>query len=718
MLRPYFDRARRLLSSASFLGLIVAFGGMARAATTAAESLASLEADVRAKPTNAIAAMRLGSALTHRDWLVPTRPPTNTVFAGAATKVTAATNEFPAPSRQVRLRVLPNSVELLQEPDGKVAASIEATAPWETVAWHPSSALVVLGRKGALEIRDGQTLARVPFDTERVDGAALAFSPDGLWLAAACRQGGIDLWDWSEGQLLAEGLSTRTGFTGIEFSTDGRYLRVSAPTGPVTLDARPSRSLGPWMVHTSAVVQAVGFPDRSRTLTLHADGTMRFWGVDAQEAAPSMRLATVPLAIVPSADRRTVATLLAPGKVRVWDTVTMRPIGEWLNHPGGAVGVAFDGPRRHVWTGGGDSIRCWEYKRSVVRLANVSTGAPVAALVGSPNAGWVAVLRRGAAGPVASWWPAADTNAIPIHEIAVGGTNVFALSPNSDQLLAAVTPSRLGRWDLGSGKTVGPDIDHGAPITFAGWSVDSKHFITVGDDHAVRVWDLRGEKPTSVAVPVPGTVIDAELDGLAEHLLVCGSDRRWRVLDVATGAPITESWPLDPKTRFPAMKPVRLPGARWAGGGTEVLVTDTALGARWMPLLPKAAAPAWLPDLAAGIAGEGTGDPVERIEGVRGALAREPLIAGPWVDWGRWWTADRMARPASLPNGPKADALVERGIALDIPNGLLELIRLDPSAPRLRAVLMEQMWTNIFWARPRRMEQAGWLRQRGAVDGK
>ena len=59
-------------------------------------------------------------------------------------------------------------------------------------------------------------------------------------------------------------------------------------------------------------------------------------GVDVRGAAPGTR----------------ETDLLAPGKARLWDTGTMRPIGEWLNPPGATAGLAL-----HAGTGSFVAVR-------------------------------------------------------------------------------------------------------------------------------------------------------------------------------------------------------------------------------------------------------------------------------------------------------------------------------------------------------------------------
>ncbi len=683
--------------------------GLTRAAA-APESLSSLATELRSHPGDYLTAARVGSALMHRDWLLPSRPPTNTVWLPSPSRLAALPTEIPSPNHRLTLRLTPDHLELVQASDASLIARTNSSRDWKSAGWHPGGVVVALAREGTLELRDAETLARLPLDSARFDGAAFAFSPDGLWLAASDPAGGVNLWDWAENRLLAQGQTARTGIRELSFSADGRWLRMRSADGEVTLDVRPSRTLGPWFVHTSPVIHAGLLADGRRTLTLHADGLLRMWSGGERETKGAMQLSSYPAMVVDSPDHAWAAIALPGGKARLWSATNSRPVGDWITHPGGIAGLAFDPTGHWLWIGGGTTLRTWDISVRPQRPGTISTGAPIVSLAGSPDSAWVAALRATDTGPVLQWWPSTDTNGVPIHEVKLGATNLIAFDPASHQILAATAPDRIGRWHLATGERVGPEIVTRGRVAMAGWSPDGERLVTAGFDGLVQVWQLKDAQPVGIAIPMGGPVRHAELDPTGNRVLVSAPDRSWRVFDVATGRPLTESWPLS--GRIPVHRPIRAEGVRFTSDGSQVLVPDTELGVRWVPLPPLAAPPSWLSNFVSAVLGEGPGDPTVGLEAVRTELTREPMVKGAWEGWARWMLADRAQRPTSPGNALGMEALAGRSADLNETPGLLEAARLDPSFEWVQRNLMRQMRTNLFWPRPLHLQQSVWLENR------
>lgn len=118
-------------------------------------------------------------------------------------------------------------------------------------------------------------------DVELADRTA--FSPDGKWIASACRNGEIIAWDLdSDRRVVFKGHTGRV--RALAFSPDGKSLASGGSDYTVRLwDARTGRELN-YLGQTGYVQRIVFSPDGGRLVTGDAeDGAVKIWSVAAGE---------------------------------------------------------------------------------------------------------------------------------------------------------------------------------------------------------------------------------------------------------------------------------------------------------------------------------------------------------------------------------------------------------------------------------------------------
>lgn len=194
---------------------------------------------------------------------------------------------------------------------------------------------------------------------------SVAFSPDGLWLAAGSSDHTIKVWDST--QPVVEPKQRLTGHSdwvwGVAFSPDGKRLASASADKTVRVwDAATGSPLLTLNGHTEAVHSVAFAPDGRLIVSAEWDGTLKLWDANTGELRRTLTGHTGKVnRAVFSRDGRVIASASADGTVRLWETATGRELAI-LNANGGPVwdvafswdgaqlAAALDGGAVQVWT--------------------------------------------------------------------------------------------------------------------------------------------------------------------------------------------------------------------------------------------------------------------------------------------------------------------------------------------------------------------------------
>jgi WD40 repeat protein/DNA-binding SARP family transcriptional activator len=196
----------------------------------------------------------------------------------------------------------------------------------EDVAWSADgSLLATASTRGLIRIvdRSGNQVATLQEPGFRV--SAVRFSPDGRLLATArlpfgsLGAGGwrVTIWNWKEGTAVR----TVPALAGaLAFSPDGAWIATAPSFGPVRIwDVRSGDEVARLVGHTGAVNDVEFAPDGGLLATGSVDGTVRLW--DAKAGVERLVLRGhegVVWDVAFSRDGSKLASASPDGKVRVW----------------------------------------------------------------------------------------------------------------------------------------------------------------------------------------------------------------------------------------------------------------------------------------------------------------------------------------------------------------------------------------------------------------
>lgn len=407
----------------------------------------------------------------------------------------------------------------------------------KAVAFAPDGAtLVVAGGDARAEIRDADTLEELQvFHGHDGDLFAVAFSPDGDWVASAGNEAAV--WDPRTGEQILSVVGHTATIADLEFRADGSRLVTSAEDGTTrvwdvsvpggrevaALEGPPPPALG--TVAFDPAGERLAAPGRGE-IRLHQTGT---WEVLA--TLPIEAGAVGDLTFSPDGSRVAAGEFDPPpgpgveGTLVIWDSTTGERLVEVPGHGGIIWDIAFSPDGSLVATGTDDEgvVRVLDAasgeQQARYRLAEGSVssvefiGDGDGLFVGGQDAGYIIDPRTGEqvrafagadesilddrltrdgelvtgdiAGRVQVWDPA---RGVLLRTLLRDSQGVGAVA-EADGLVAAATVDGVALLDLATGER---RLDLGTGHARGAWdlalSPDGRYLATAGGDGTVRLF--------------------------------------------------------------------------------------------------------------------------------------------------------------------------------------------------------------------------------------
>jgi WD40 repeat protein len=226
-----------------------------------------------------------------------------------------------------------------------LASTLPGTHRPVRVAFSPAGGVLAsFGRGSPLALWDFPGSRRTA--RKQVAADAIAFSPDGRWLAACCWER-ILLWEMSTRRALSTRFSTdrsRGGFISLTFSHDGRFLAATNSNHEAILWEVPSWREVARLHHHADCPGPLAFSPDGNLLAVGAHGVrssegdwepqVHVWDVRNQTCLFLLDMEYPPLSLTFSPDG---SRLLAGGydcQVQVWDTGDFGPPACFVWHKG------------------------------------------------------------------------------------------------------------------------------------------------------------------------------------------------------------------------------------------------------------------------------------------------------------------------------------------------------------------------------------------------
>jgi WD40 repeat protein/serine/threonine protein kinase len=372
--------------------------------------------------------------------------------------------------------------------------------PFVTVtalAFHPDRLYLAVGgqrsstaTEGAIGVWD---LGAAGTDLHLTGGytgrcAAVAFSPDGKYLAAAFLDGTVAVWDLPSGKVLFSARRNRGLVGSVAFSRDGESLAYPRERDVVVERwNRATRPRGRRLGGRTELVQSRAFSPDGRRLA-GSDGkepTVRVW--DTNTGQQVLALPGLTAAVESVALSRTAVAAAADGTVKVWDAQTGRETHTLKGHTDRVRSMAFSPDGRRLATAGADqTVRLWELASGEGHVISHRQTAAVLSMAFSPDGRQL--VSAGDDGTVRVWDVATGKAArlLKGHASAVWSV---AFSPDGRWLATASADQQVKLWDAQSGTELHTLYGHTGTVFSVTFSPDGRRLASAGLDETVKIWN-------------------------------------------------------------------------------------------------------------------------------------------------------------------------------------------------------------------------------------
>ncbi|GIV06776.1 MAG: hypothetical protein KatS3mg016_2351 [Fimbriimonadales bacterium] len=410
----------------------------------------------------------------------------------------------------------------------------------QTVTYSPDGQLIATPTQGnriAL-YQNGQVVGILSGATDAI--MAIAFSPDGQYLAATGYDGSLRQWRIAD-QALLWSQSVFSGEAGYCVTyIDNQKIAVGGSGGILQVrsvaDGGIVQSLV-WHSSSSTVMALAVSPDRTQLISADSGGSVALWRISDGVRLQSWQAHLASLSAVAwSPDGALLATGTLLGDMRIWERNggSQWVLKDTLNaaHDFGVTGLAFASSTLLYSAGYDGKVRRW----------NPSTGAFLSEFTAHADGINGFALRpdnaqlatAGADRSVRLWNPGTGTlqSSLAGHTDIVTGVGFV-----SNGYVISVDASGVLRfWQATSGAPQGNPINHNSPILELAIA-PSRDQVAIGDfdgkitlrlmptGAVVRSWDAHGSEVTSVAYSSDGA-----------RLVSGGYDGSIKIWNLATGA--------------------------------------------------------------------------------------------------------------------------------------------------------------------------------------
>jgi WD40 repeat protein len=319
--------------------------------------------------------------------------------------------------------------------------------------------------------------------------------------------------------------------TAVAYSPDGKTIAAACVDGSLQVcDADTGAERCACRGHTGVILDLAYTPDAKRLISASRDWTVKIWDAATGEEVRTIRNVGRGLAL--SSDGRLLASRTSNNTVSVIDLVTGETV--WSQRmpevPGDALAFHVDGKQLAVSTR--NLVTIWDITTGKAGLQLPGFGGIVYCVAFSPDGRSLAISGSE---PIAQVWDAARGQR---HQALVGhslGVPRIAFSPDGKNLATASYDQTVRLWSLGPTRDSRIFKGHTRAASSVAFRPDGKRLASGGRDRAVKVWNLSANPEYHTLAAHHGVVGDLAFSRDGKRLASGGHDGTVKVWDVQSG---------------------------------------------------------------------------------------------------------------------------------------------------------------------------------------
>ncbi len=509
---------------------------------------------------------------------------------------------FAPDSKSVAVSGAGPSFWLAEVPSGKVQRTFAGPAAGTgSVAFFPDGQrLAAAGfdqTARILDSRTGQVLRTLSEHTASLWSVAIAVAPDGQRLAMISGEGVVKLWDAATGRELRTWRIPNSTGHALAFSPDGKWLAGGDRTIKVwevaTGKERLSLPLG------RAVFNVTFSPDSRWLVTPYE--SVKVWEVTTgKEVAHFKGHYGWVYDVAFSPDGKYLATASRDQSVKLWDTVTWEELATIKGHSNNIMSVKFSPDGRWLGTACTDqTLKLWEVGAllkmnrltpgNLIASQVLSAALTLAPLAISPDGARIVAApsyRPGSAAgdavlnaitlptgfDVRVWDAATGAQTLSLDRVG-SSTRAVTFAPDGSSFVTGDAAQTAKRWDAATGKLLQTFSGHHGEVCAVTYAPDGLRLATGSADQTVKLWEVATEHELHTLKGHAGVVTRLAFSPDGQRLATGSQDHVVKIWDVATGHELETIQPLThtylslsfaPDSRFLLI-----------GGDTSITVWDT-----------------------------------------------------------------------------------------------------------------------------------------------
>jgi WD40 repeat protein len=364
---------------------------------------------------------------------------------------------------------------------------------------------------------------------------AIAFSPDGKYIASAAGDNKVWLWETESGEKLAAFSGHKAAVLCIAFSPNGKLLASGSGDNDIRMwDAKSGENLFVLSEHTDDV-WSVAFSTDSKILASGSgDNSLRLWDT----------ISGKPLAVFPDAAQDILSVAFSPnGKwiaiasrdncVHLWDIEAKKRVQTFSGHTDDVWSIAFSSDSRRIISGSGDNtIKLWDVQTGALLRTLSGHTDDVLSVTFNPDNNRIV---SGSVDKTICLWDANSGEKLAIFSGHQASVYSVAFSPDGKRIVSGAGDNSIRIWDATSGENLTVLSGHTDDVWGIAFSADGKYLVSASGDSSVRLWDIRSQKPLRIFRGHTDYVWCVAFDPASKKIASGSADNTIRIWDTNNG---------------------------------------------------------------------------------------------------------------------------------------------------------------------------------------